>query len=212
MCTWSKRDKMRIAIFGWGSLIWCPGSLKLATRWFRDGPMLPVEFARISKGDRLSLVLHPGSSYQPTLWAVSESEELADAQEDLHQREGTTYRSSIHHSTVGGEYSPDASTAIKGAVSAWLATHPRIDACVWTGLLSNWRKAREREFSVEDALQYLRGLPDPARAKEYIQNAPSQIQTEVRAAIRAELNWSDADLSPMLFEPAGGGPTQARIE
>ena len=201
----AQQDNMSIAIIGWGSLIWCPGSLKLKTRWFRDGPMLPVEFARISKGDSLSLVLRPGSSYQTTLWAVSGSEELTDAQVDLQQREGTTYRSSIHHGTVAGEYSQDVSNNIKDAISAWLPMHPRIDACVWTGLGSNWQKARDRDFSVGDALQYLRGLPDPARAREYVQNAPSQIQTEVRAAIGAQLNWSDADLSPVLFEPVGGG-------
>jgi hypothetical protein len=173
--------------------------------------MLPVEFARISKGNRLTLVLHPGSSHQPTLWAVSDTEELADAQEDLHQREGTTDRSSIHHGTVAGEYSPDVSTAIRGAISEWLRAHPRIEACVWTGLGSNWQKAREHEFSVGDALQYLRGLPDPARAREYVQNAPSQIQTEVRAAICTQLNWSDAVLSPVLFEPEGGEQLQAKI-
>jgi len=192
---------MQIAYIGWGSLIWSPGSLKLKTRWYRDGPLLPVEFARISAGERLTLVLHSGSSNQPALWAVANSNALIDARDDLRQREGTTYSSSIHHGTVAGQFSSGVSADTKVSISEWLQVHPRIDACVWTGLASNWRKVRKRDFSVDDALQYLRELPDPVRAREYVQNAPSQIQTEVRAAIRTQLDWYDADLPSELFEP-----------
>jgi hypothetical protein len=59
---------MQIAIVGWGSLIWCPGSLQIKSGWHRDGPPLPVEFARISGDGRLTLVIHPGSKEQQTLW------------------------------------------------------------------------------------------------------------------------------------------------
>jgi hypothetical protein len=40
----------QIAIIGWGSLISSPGSLLLSSRWHTDGPLLPVEFARVSSG------------------------------------------------------------------------------------------------------------------------------------------------------------------
>jgi hypothetical protein len=49
-----------IAVIGWGSLIWCPGILRTKSRWHSDGPALPIEFARISGDNRLSLVIHPG--------------------------------------------------------------------------------------------------------------------------------------------------------
>src|ERR1700678_3318401 len=122
MCTWSKRDKMRIAIFGWGSLIWCPGSLKLATRWFRDGPMLPVEFARISKGDPVTLVVHRDSRDQRTLWAIGDSDSICAAQDSLREREGTP-RNVIHCGSAGGEYSPTVSERIRSAISEWLRAH-----------------------------------------------------------------------------------------
>lgn len=48
---------MAIGIIGWGSLIWAHGELKLGSRWFHDGPVLPLEFARISKRDRVTLVI-----------------------------------------------------------------------------------------------------------------------------------------------------------
>jgi hypothetical protein len=192
---------VQTAVIGWGSLIWRPGTLKLKTRWYKDGPILPVELARLSNGDRLTLVLHSGSSNQVTLWAVADSEALADAREDLHQREGTKNKHSIHYGTQAGEYSPATIPCVKIAISQWLQAHPRIDACVWTGLGCNWQEKRGREFSAEDAVRYLLELQDPSGAREYIQKAPSQIQTEVRRTIRAQLGWFDADLPPELFEP-----------
>lgn len=50
---------MRIVIPGWGSLIWNPGNLAMTGEWQPDGPMLPVEFARVSTDGRLTLVIAP---------------------------------------------------------------------------------------------------------------------------------------------------------
>jgi hypothetical protein len=52
---------MRIAFVGWGSLIWNPGKLPLATNWTEVGPILPIEFSRISKDGRLTLALTNGT-------------------------------------------------------------------------------------------------------------------------------------------------------
>jgi hypothetical protein len=37
---------MNIACIDWGSLLWKPQPLKLASGWHRDGPLLPLEFVR----------------------------------------------------------------------------------------------------------------------------------------------------------------------
>jgi hypothetical protein len=37
-----------------------------------------------------------------------------------------------------------------------------------------------------------------ARAEQYVRNAPSQIQSDLRKALRNELGWSDNEL-PILF-------------
>ena len=63
---------MKIAILGWGSLIWLPKDLKFDTNsgWKENGPVLPIEFARISKDGRLTLVITPNGTEVPTLYAV----------------------------------------------------------------------------------------------------------------------------------------------
>lgn len=49
---------MKIACLGWGSLIWNPGDLKIKTEdWFSGGPILPIEFVRISTDKRVTLVI-----------------------------------------------------------------------------------------------------------------------------------------------------------
>lgn len=44
---------MRISILGWGSLIWDWRHLPITGDWQRGGPVLPIEFSRISRsGER----------------------------------------------------------------------------------------------------------------------------------------------------------------
>lgn len=184
---------MKIAIIGWGSLIWSPGCLQIESAWHRDGPMLPVEFARISKDGRLTLVIHPESSVQRTLWATAVSKEIETVREHLREREGTSLRF-IHSATADGQFSGGTVQEVRESITAWLQTHRDILGCVWTGLDSNWREKQKSDFSVLGAIQYLRNLPEPDRAREYIENAPSQIQTAVRVSIREQLHWRDSAL------------------
>jgi hypothetical protein len=130
---------MEIAIIGWGSLIWCPGALQIKSCWHRNGPVLPIEFARISGDQRLTLVIHPGSHDQRPSWAAALSGELEAVRENLRDREGTVSRL-IHSGAAGGRFSDDVSVEVRKAVIEWLNEHKDIDACVWTGLTSNWKK------------------------------------------------------------------------
>jgi len=44
----------KIACIGWGSLIWDPRDLLVQREWFKDGALLPVEFARQAFKDGVS--------------------------------------------------------------------------------------------------------------------------------------------------------------
>jgi hypothetical protein len=189
---------MKIAIIGWGSLIWCPGSLQIKSAWHLDGPILPIEFARISKDGRLTLVIHSGSAGQRTLWAPAVVEDMSAVLKNLQDREGTPPRF-IHSGTADGQFSDGVTQEVRDVIAKWLEERQDIRGCVWTGLATNWKDKQKSDFSVQLAIQYLKDLPDPARAREYIQNTPEQIQTAVRAAAREHLHWCDAVLSPTLF-------------
>lgn len=198
---------MKIAVIGWGSLIWCPGSLRIKTKWRWDGPKLPIEFARISRDGRLTLVILPGAPDQPTYWALSAFSNLEDATKNLRQREGSK-SDDIHWLTE--DEKPNGGDQIDGKVSKrvkhWLSTH-ELDAAVWTGLSTNWRCKRGCDFTTEDAVRYLQELESKRdiasstydRAQEYLENTPLQIQTDVRRAMQTR-GWKDRELPKVLFE------------
>ena len=58
-----------IACLGWGSLIWDPKDLPIESGWHTDGPHLPVEFTRVSGGERLTLVITEGALPVSVLWS-----------------------------------------------------------------------------------------------------------------------------------------------
>ncbi len=196
---------MEIAVIGWGSLIWCPGSLRIRTKWRADGPVLPIEFARVSDDRRLTLVIHPGSAPQQTYWALSELVELEAARRNLKEREGCSF-AAVHYFSLGNA-SPSLPSAVIAELESWLPKHRDVEAAVWTGLTTNWCEEFQRDFSPDDAVRHLEGLAADRtqarvayeRAREYIQNAPPSIQTEVRRLMRQK-GWTDAKLSDLLFE------------
>ena len=83
---------MKIAVLGWGSLVWNPKRESVALnigddKWSSDGPALPVEFARISKDKRLTLVLFPAGEKVTVLWAIMAPKNLDEAIDNLREVE-----------------------------------------------------------------------------------------------------------------------------
>lgn len=190
-----------IAVIAWGSLVWDPGMLDLRTRWHADGPTLPLEFARISGGGRLTLVLFARGENCTTYWALSNLENLDDARAELAQREGSSV-DAVQFCAHGpsGQVQRSGEPMVIATVSDWLDAPHGLDAAIWTGLTSNWRSKRGSEFSTDDAVAYLTALhgSELDAAREYITSAPPQIDTPVRRAMRAR-GWHDANLSADLF-------------
>lgn len=75
-------------------LIYDPGCLKIQTvEWKKDGPKLPIEFARISSDKRITLVIHTHyfedeSKWVTTYWNNLDVSDIDEARENLRQREG----------------------------------------------------------------------------------------------------------------------------
>jgi hypothetical protein len=186
---------MNIAVIGWGSLIWYPGKLARRGRWHRDGPALPIEFARESEDGRLTLVIHAPSRDQTTYWVLSEWGTLDAARENLRERERT--RPDLIESASRDE-DPRNADGIKARVRAWLRHRDDLDAAIWTGLSATLNG----ENLVDDAVSYLLSLPPDRhdRAREYVVRAPPQIQTAVRREMQKR-GWMDAETASDVFEP-----------
>jgi hypothetical protein len=177
----------KIAVLGWGSLIWEPGSLQIESDWLPDGPLLPVEYARKSerRHNALTLVLHPGMPRVQVLWAVSSFHELARAIEDLKVREETSTTRIGFVSLRDGSSRSQVIPEVADIVRQW-TQEKGLEATIWTDLASNFAGA----FTDEDALAHLRSLAESGReaAKRYVLNTPHQIQTRLRPLLTRELD------------------------
>ncbi|MEO1020104.1 MAG: hypothetical protein AAFY56_20800, partial [Pseudomonadota bacterium] len=176
---------MRIAIIGWGSLVWSPEPLKITKPFSPIGPQLSIEFARISGDGRLTLVVDEkvGTICQ-TYCAPSACTDIPEAVKDLQKREGTPSTKHIYFHSLAGPQSRQAASVIPNTVKRindWLIKAP-FDAAVWTGLPANFEERRKMEFTPVAAVNYLETLNDERKLKalEYIENAPDEIQTPVR--------------------------------
>src|SRR4051812_6853424 len=80
---------MKIAVLGWGSLVWKPERLRTTVHFSNDGPTLPIEFCRTSMDGRLTLVINEtyGASCV-SYHAESSFRNLKAAIENLRIREG----------------------------------------------------------------------------------------------------------------------------
>ncbi len=186
---------MKIAILSWGSLIKTGKARNLAiTGDFRSGgPVLPIEFSRISQsGERagcLTLVIDEKNGvHVPTQYAISAHQHLDWALANLRHVERITLKYSVGYvNLVSGtergwarENHPNACDIITN----W-AERMNFDAVIWTSLLSNFEKVLATPFTVEAAANYVKNLPDPVKEKamEYIKEAPPEIITPVRSIV-----------------------------
>ena len=181
---------MKIACLGWGSLVWDPRGLPLRKPWFMDGPLLPIEFARQSKGDRITLVIVNNAAQLRSLWALMSVTEFETAKKGLAVREGIIEKNISKY--IGywssNEYS---SLDFTQEIGDWAARKDH-DAVVWTALPPKFGGQNERMPSAEEVITFLRNLPYEKRkhAEEYIRRTPQQIDTDYRRKIEEKFNWS----------------------
>ena len=181
---------MKIAILGWGSLIWNPQTLKYNKMygWQTNGPILPIEFARISSDGRLTLVITKNGAKVQTLYAQSKYKNLDVAILNLAIREGSGRKSIGYYNKSENKIYPSDFEFID-ELKKWIAQND-FDAVIWTNLKEEWKKLNTKINPDKrvDYLQELKGIT-AAKAEEYIRKAPIQIKTKYRILIEEELNW-----------------------
>jgi hypothetical protein len=198
----------KIAILGWGSLLWddrpefhwFDATLEGgADGWHTDGPSLKLEFSRVSVETRaraLTLVLDYEHGWACNVaYAVSKRQAVEDARCDLRCREGTLLK------RIGlwkrGDECTTAHQEAWEAIDGW--AKDRFDAVVWTDLKSNFpdkshfpgKTDQNREFTVENAIAHLKHLDErgKAMAAAYIWRAPPFVVTRLRTEIESVTDW-----------------------
>lgn len=174
---------MKIAILGWGSLIWQPKDLAFNKEfgWKQNGPILPIEFARISKDGRLTLEITEKGTELTTLYALSNYHDLDETILNLAVREGSGRKSIGYYDKNNNAFS-SSNLNIKSNIVEWIE-QTDFDTVIWTDL--------PEKLESKDPLKYLKSLTGnkSALAEEYIRRTPTQIKTALRTKIEEELNW-----------------------
>ena len=178
---------MRIAVIGWGSLIWSERTLKVEEGdWKPDGPKLPIEFSRISTDNRLTLVIDPEFDNVETYWKMSTLTNLEEACQNLQEREDTPDVEDIGFIDLEHRVHQirRPNMFLLGRLSQW-GTEKGLDALIWTELEPKFEARTGKEFNLENINEFIRGLSgiELERAREYIEMAPPQTQTRLRKDI-----------------------------
>lgn len=175
---------MHIACLAWGSLVWDARDLALSSPWYKDGPKVPVEFARQSSGHRLTLVLGRSFQEMPSLWAWMDGDDLDRAIESLRRREETATK------RIGVWRTEEKAPGLIPGLPAW-AIARGADTVIWTALSPKFQGEDGRVPSVDEALAYFRSLGQEYQqgAEEYVRKAPGQIRTPYRAEFEMHLRW-----------------------
>jgi hypothetical protein len=156
---------------------------------------------------RATLVVVPGYEFlSRSYWALSSFGDVGAAADNLRIREGMDWLRPIHVAEEGAWYSAGDGTGpddnIGRTVSDWVAGQD-VDAAIWTGLVAKTFEPTSQRVALEDqVVGFLRSLAsgEEEGAREYVEKAPTSIDTPVRRAIEAELGWERTPLDPKLFE------------
>ncbi|MBP1848773.1 hypothetical protein [Rhizobium halophytocola] len=183
---------MRIACLGWGSLIWDPRDLPIVPAWHDDGPLIGIEFTRMSHDGRITLVIQEGAAPIRVYWALMQKMELAAAREALRRREGNAADRHIGSWSVGAPVPPGISDL------AEFAARHKLDHVIWTALPAQFHGVVGDVPSVERVIAYLQGLKGELAflTERYIRRAPAQTDTLYRRRIADALGWRISDTWP----------------
>ena len=184
----------RIAILGWGSLIWDLEILTPHTTgdWLMEaGPRLPMEFSRISPKRKLGLVV----CLDPVVGVACTTNAIQSTKTDIsHTIDDLAARERAPLDLVGAVHADGMQTGrmpeVCDAVADWCEANGW-DGAVWTDLKPNFNEYTQQDFTIEAGLSYLRTLSGEnlKEAHIYIESAPHQTRTPLRSALAKDAWW-----------------------
>lgn len=185
---------MRIAIIGYGSLIWDLENLApfVTGNWqMGSGPAMPVEFSRISPKRKKALVLVIDETLDhqcKTCVINSNRDNVEQAIQDLAARERCG-QEMIGYVSICGKFHKPLDCA-----ADWLE-NSGYDAVVWTALPGNFENELQMTFTHQNGQDYLKMLSSDAleEAWRYIEFAPEVTDTPFRRFLAGDPFWQSLD-------------------
>lgn len=176
---------MRIAILGWGSLVWDLGDLRVVDdTWHKGGPELQIELSRVSqKRGYLTYVIDETHTRRvPTRYAVSRFRSMEDAIANLACREGCAAHS-IGYVKSGPRARRRSRTGLWMDIQVWVRAK-KFDAAIWTDLPPDFPGG----FTLDRAVAFFKRLPVETAedARKYVREAPQEVDTDLRRRLHAE--------------------------
>ncbi len=191
---------MKIAILGWGSLLWDKHQEfdKQHDEWQSDGPCLKIEFSRVSstRNGALTLVLDTENGKECQVsYALSKRKNPDDAICDVRCREGTILKN-IGFCFIDNSRKQARDGEVIKIIHNW-ALLKKIDVAIWTDLKNNFQKKSKykKPFSVENAIFHIQALDNEGKAKaaQYIWRAPTFVITPLRDVLQLQPWFQDHD-------------------
>lgn len=186
---------IRVACLAWGSLLWDPRCLPMASDFRAEGPRLPIEFSRVAIDGRVTLVIDPNARPLETYHVRMEVETLDEAIRGLGMREKIAAERWTDWIGVQTRDAPLRNTGetaeeIRVEIARWLSGQP-LDAVVWTALPARAPDGNLDTPSLGSLLSHLEGLAGSARsrAEQYIRRAPETVRTVNRARFEEVFGW-----------------------
>ncbi len=173
----------KIAILGWGSLLWNFDGLNLISDWRQTGIELPLAYSRISDFGcgRLTLVIDEKFGTPNQVWYAlyqTDVDNLDQPITALKKRENTIARNIGYLNLKNRKMRTcDLSPDLVKNILYW-AFQMDFDMVIWTALPSNWQVLRNCPYSIEDAHLYLDQITDPEikeKALDYLQRSQKYI-------------------------------------
>ncbi|MFN3969281.1 hypothetical protein [Flavobacterium sp.] len=185
------------AILAWGSLTWDPRELDYnkSLGWVYDGPILPIEFARISKDGNLTIVITENGTPVKTFYTFAKTNSsFEEVFENLRIREGKCNRKDIGFYKAETDTFHSEDFPFKEEIRNW-SKKKKIKNIIWTNLPEKWEYKDENHETIfvnpNDRIDYLKSLTGEKKelAETYIRKTPIEIQTNYRKLIELELQW-----------------------
>jgi hypothetical protein len=184
------KSMTKVAILGWGSLLWDKSRKEFDDRredWKFDGPALKLEFSRrsTSRLNALTLVIDPIHGQEcHVAYALSKRATAEEAIVDLCEREKTRIEN-IGIAFADGSRRQGRDAISIDVISQW-AKDRSIDVAIWTDLPGSFAGVAKDEF-VNAAVDHVQRLPAEGKvmAAEYVWRAPDFIVTPLRSALQA---------------------------